>query len=123
MTYKTFSKVSIYHKDLDIKIKFALALVCIPYADVNRILIEYIIRDKKSFKRVYYHTTCNVYAMFVVLLPINFQSHQEFCCQCVDVKFQSGLNDEWENFGAISSVLLSGEISDTAIFLKGFPID
>ena len=31
-------------------------------------------------------------AVFLILLPpINFQSHQEFCCQCVDVKFQSGL--------------------------------
>ena len=81
----------------------------------HRTFIEFVIvYDKKSFKRVHTSTRCSV--CDTSILPINFESHQEFCCQCVDVKFQSGLGKRWmRKVGAISSVLLSVTISDTAI--------
>ena len=65
-------------------------------------------------------------AVFVILLPpINFQSHQEFCCQCVDVKFQSGLGKRWMRKlgGHILCPTFSRDIRYCYHFLKGFRID
>ena len=90
----------------------------------HRTFIEFVIvYDKKSFKRVHTSTRCSVCDTSIP--PINFESHQEFCCQCVDVKFQSGLGKRWMRKlgGHILCPTFSRDIRYCYHFLKGFQID